>query len=59
MTAKTMTTSSAAGARSVLLPAIAAFAIGFGLIFVSGLVQAETLHDAAHDTRHAVGFPCH
>ncbi len=51
----------AAGASraSVLFPAIATFAIGFGLIFMAGLVQAETLHDAAHDVRHATGFPCH
>lgn len=58
MTAQT-TTAGHSAARSVLFPAIAAFAIGFGLIFMSGLVQAETLHDAAHDVRHATGFPCH
>ncbi|KGJ11486.1 CbtB-domain containing protein [Paracoccus versutus] len=58
MTAKPMTAAGASRA-SVLFPAIAAFAIGFGLIFMSGLVQAETLHDAAHDVRHATGFPCH
>ncbi len=58
MTTNTTTAGSIA-TRSVLFPAIAAFAIGFGLIFMSGLVQAETLHDAAHDVRHATGFPCH
>lgn len=45
--------------RLALLPVIAVFAIGFGLIAMGGLVQAETLHDAAHDVRHATGFPCH
>ncbi len=34
-------------------------ALGAALIFVAGLAQSETLHDAAHDVRHAVGFPCH
>ena len=29
------------------------------LLFVAGLAQSATLHDAAHDTRHATGFPCH
>lgn len=53
------TTAGKTAAGSAILPAIAAFAIGFGLIFMSGLVQAETLHDAAHDVRHATGFPCH
>lgn len=48
-----------AGRQSALLPAVLALAIGFGMVFVAGLVQAETLHDAAHDTRHATGFPCH
>ena len=36
-----------------------ALALGLGLIVVAGHVQAETLHDAAHDVRHATGFPCH
>lgn len=58
MTTNTATAGNIAS-RSVLMPAIAAFVIGFGLIFMSGLVQAETLHDAAHDVRHATGFPCH
>ncbi|VDC21227.1 CbtB domain-containing protein [Pseudogemmobacter humi] len=33
--------------------------VGAALVFVAGLAQSETLHDAAHDVRHAVGFPCH
>lgn len=53
------TTAGKTASGSIILPAIACFAIGFGLIFMSGLVQAETLHDAAHDVRHATGFPCH
>ena len=32
---------------------------GATLIFFAGLAQSETLHDAAHDVRHATGFPCH
>jgi cobalt transporter subunit CbtB len=40
-------------------------AIGFALISgvvlltVSGMAQATVLHDAAHDQRHAMAFPCH
>ena len=37
---------------------LAAF-LGLGLIFLSGLAHSETLHDAAHDLRHAAGYPCH
>jgi cobalt transporter subunit CbtB len=33
--------------------------IGGAAIFGVGLAQADTLHNAAHDTRHAIGFPCH
>lgn len=33
--------------------------VGLSLISISGHVQTETLHGAAHDTRHATGFPCH
>ena len=32
---------------------------GVFLLFVSGMAQATVLHDAAHDQRHAMAFPCH
>ena len=32
---------------------------GLMMITVAGHVQAAALHDAAHDVRHATGFPCH
>lgn len=37
---------------------VAAF-LGIAIVAVTGLAQASTLHDAAHDVRHATGFPCH
>ncbi|WP_390912651.1 CbtB-domain containing protein [Pseudosulfitobacter sp. SM2401] len=46
-------------ARSNLLTAAFAVLMGVGIIFVTGHVQAAALHDAAHDVRHATGFPCH
>ncbi len=39
-------------------PAMALF-IGLGIVTLAGHVQASALHDAAHDVRHATGFPCH
>ena len=36
-----------------------AFLAGFALLLVSGYAQATVLHDAAHDQRHAMAFPCH
>ena len=33
--------------------------LGLGLVFVAGFANATVLHDAAHDQRHAIAFPCH
>lgn len=52
-------TASQAGQKSAVSAIILSAVIGLGLIFVTGHVQAETLHDGAHDVRHATGFPCH
>lgn len=57
MTTRTLTSPTAA-ARGAL-PILAAMLLGLGLVFVAGLSQAAALHDAAHDTRHAIAFPCH
>ena len=32
---------------------------GLVLLFIAGVSQAAVLHDAAHDQRHAIAFPCH
>jgi cobalt transporter subunit CbtB len=36
-------------------------AMAFGLLLIAGvgLAHADKLHNAAHDTRHSIGFPCH
>ncbi|MBI2717377.1 MAG: CbtB-domain containing protein [Rhizobiales bacterium] len=33
--------------------------VGAVLVFGSGFAKADILHNAAHDTRHGLGFPCH
>ncbi len=33
--------------------------MGATMVFFSGFAQSAVLHDAAHDVRHASGFPCH
>jgi len=56
MTTKTFAPSrSDTGLAAILFAAF----LGAGLIFVAGFVDAATIHDAAHDTRHSIGFPCH
>ncbi len=53
------TTAATGSSRSILAAGIFAALIGAAIVFTTGFVQAETLHDAAHDVRHATGFPCH
>ena len=36
-----------------------AFSLGVLFLYGSGFAQSASLHDAAHDTRHSIGFPCH
>lgn len=36
-----------------------AFLFSGVLILGNGFVQSSTIHSAAHDGRHALGFPCH
>jgi cobalt transporter subunit CbtB len=55
----TTQTKTLAGTTTRILPALFAAVLGLGIMFVVGHVQASTLHDAAHDVRHATGFPCH
>jgi len=49
--------STAASSRTLA----AAFCLGFGvfLLWGVGFAQSSVLHNAAHDTRHTNGFPCH
>ena len=39
--------------------AVVAALIGVFILFGVGLAQPDTLHNAAHDARHAFAFPCH
>ena len=40
-------------------PTLIALTLGIGIIAVIGFAGSEMLHGAAHDLRHASGFPCH
>lgn len=42
-----------------LIAAAIAFVFGVGLVFTTGFSHPTTIHNAAHDTRHALSFPCH
>ena len=36
-----------------------ALILGLGLVFLTGFAYPEFIHNAAHDTRHSLSFPCH
>lgn len=39
--------------------AAAALLLGFVLIYTVGFAASASVHNAAHDSRHALAFPCH
>jgi cobalt transporter subunit CbtB len=44
---------------SKTIAALIAIAIGSAILFTVGFSRGEFIHAAAHDVRHAAGFPCH
>lgn len=57
------TTGEVRGDRTLAIPDClpALLVLGFGLVilYAVGFSPFERAHNAAHDTRHASGFPCH
>jgi cobalt transporter subunit CbtB len=56
------TTASAIASLSLsqrLAAGLVALVLGFVLLGTIGFAQDVRLHNGAHDTRHALGFPCH
>ncbi len=39
--------------------AMLAIVFGILLLYGAGLAQPQAIHDAAHDSRHGLAFPCH
>jgi cobalt transporter subunit CbtB len=44
---------------SRLVAGCAAVMMGFAVFFLTGLAAPDAIHNATHDTRHALGLPCH
>lgn len=59
MTTATTTTFQGAVSRSTKAVAVVALLAGLGIVFVTGFANSSTIHNAAHDTRHTMAFPCH
>ncbi len=41
------------------LPAVIALVFGIFMLLGAGFAGSSTIHDAAHDGRHAFSMPCH
>ena len=57
-----MTTTVLNGSISVsqrIKAGLACLFIGATLVFTVGLSHISAAHNAAHNTRHSLGFPCH
>ena len=47
-------------ARSTgVAPVVLALLFGAFLVLGTGFAHSDTIHNAAHDTRHSFAFPCH
>jgi len=46
-------------AASGVIPAVVAILFGLVLVYGVGFASPMTIHNAAHDARHAFAFPCH
>lgn len=47
------------GSLAAAAPALLAVIFGVLLLYGVGFAQPQTIHGAAHDSRHSLAFPCH
>ena len=59
MTARTVSSTSSLSVSRRLAAGFALLFIGLTLTYAVGFSSMAVAHNAAHDTRHAIGFPCH
>jgi len=59
VTAQVQTHSTTTSRTRQLVAAAMAAAFGMFLILGVGFAQSDTLHNAAHDSRHSFSFACH
>ncbi|MAR90361.1 MAG: cobalt transporter [Pseudomonadales bacterium] len=56
---QTATQSQAQRRESTLTQTMASLGFGAMVLFAVGFLPIDAAHNAAHDTRHALAFPCH
>lgn len=57
ITTTTQSNSTVAVSQSAVIQIFGALIFGAAMLFAVGFM--DVAHSAAHDTRHAVAFPCH
>jgi len=45
--------------QSTLAQTVGALGFGIVMLFAVGFAPMDVAHNAAHDTRHSLAFPCH
>ena len=59
MNTTTISTVSGLSLSQRLTAGLLALVLGFLLVGTIGFASDMRIHNGAHDTRHALGFPCH
>ena len=59
MVTATAPVSRATERSEALKVALVALVLGLGLIYLTGFSHPQVIHNAAHDVRHGLSFPCH
>ena len=50
---------SATASQTTFVQTLGAFGFGVVMLFAVGFTPMDAAHNAAHDTRHSLAFPCH
>jgi cobalt transporter subunit CbtB len=59
MSSLTKSTSLPAVQQDAVRYGILAMLLGIVFIGITGFAPIQAIHDAAHNTRHSISFPCH
>ncbi|MDE1195917.1 MAG: CbtB-domain containing protein [Pseudomonas sp.] len=59
MSSTVLTHASSRSRGNRLLVTVGSILMGMSLVYFAGFSHLDLVHNAAHDTRHSSGFPCH
>ena len=59
MTTANTTLGARASGQSRAIPLGLAAVLGLAIVWIVGFSHVEAAHNAAHDYRHSMAFPCH